>query len=374
MRTALLLAASLLSLTVACTAPDVVAPNDSGSDLPGNVQRALKPSSGPSLSGVTISPTQYSTTIAEVYSAKSAQELALPTYGGSPVEYELRFSYYGYRDAHVEPTVTVTPPSNQGTYQPGVQSWSNVASMPAIMRGGSSDRIELYICVREYFLFTYVGCHGSGFAIFTAADLGQTKTIDVHVNYPFDHFSNTFYVRLNWTPVDYQPIYVKINEPIIQLTTVDGLPRELTASALDANWRYIPGLPVSWSSSNTAVFTMDPNGFARPVGIGTGWASATMAGMTTSVQVDVTGNTPPLTVHINGSSSTSAGQTNYYDANEEGVGTQPYSYSWTVDGEYIGGGRSIPYTYWSSGQHTIAVQISDSAGRTAQASLDVYVY
>ncbi|MBI4420543.1 MAG: Ig-like domain-containing protein, partial [Gemmatimonadetes bacterium] len=72
-----------------------------------------------------------------------------------------------------------------------------------------------------------------------------------------------------------------------------GQSGQFTATLKDAAGSVLTGRAVSWSSSNTAVATIDGNGYATATGAGSASIIATSEGKSGQAQVTVTGSTPP---------------------------------------------------------------------------------
>jgi len=82
---------------------------------------------------------------------------------------------------------------------------------------------------------------------------------------------------------------------------------------------------------------------------------------------------PPVPA-IAGSSAVEENTTNTWTGSAS-QGVPPYSYSWTVDGGFAGGGTSLMAGPWSGGEtHAIGLTVTDAAGRVGGTELDVFVY
>lgn len=101
---------------------------------------------------------------------------------------------------------------------------------------------------------------------------------------------------------------VDIYPAVPSLTTGETI--QLTATAYDAAGSQVLNLPVSWASANTQVATVNANGQLTGIAAGTTSISATMSGVTASVQASVViGSGPVASVTITGSRTVVVGGT-----------------------------------------------------------------
>jgi len=94
-------------------------------------------------------------------------------------------------------------------------------------------------------------------------------------------------MTLSWTPLNSQPTAVYVSTPNPSLYA-GGPAQEMISSATDAANQMIPGLPITWSSSNK----LDLHGeyqraSSRRFGAGTGTLTATVSGVSGSMTIVV---------------------------------------------------------------------------------------
>lgn len=187
--------------------------------------------------------------------------------------------------------------------------------------------------------------------------------------------------------------YVSVPTPSV-LTTVTVTPtpttvnryhtRQLTARGYDQNGTQMNGLSFTWSSSNTAVATVNASGQVYGVSTGTATITATSGGKSGSASLTVT--VPALSVGLSGPSSTPRNQSVQYTASVMG-GTPPYTYQWrkrygnfsfwNAWESWYGTGTtnstSASVTYCGIHRGEVEVRVTDSQGATGGTSYTFFV-
>jgi uncharacterized protein (TIGR03437 family) len=124
---------------------------------------------------------------------------------------------------------------------------------------------------------------------------------------------NVTAVPVSITRVEVAPASATINR---------GQTQQFTATAFDANNQPVPGVTFTWASSNTAVATVDQNGLATGVGIGTVNITASTSdgsGGTVSGQATLTVRVPLVINELLADPPGSAATDLVGDANRDGV-------------------------------------------------------
>src|SRR4051812_14756907 len=145
--------------------------------------------------------------------------------------FELRFSFVGYSDAHAEPRIA--------THENVEFVGTDLETIYGRMRNGSTDRIHLSVCAREYSsVGIYNGCYGVAEVDFYPSDNGVEKifTGQRFTNgYYVGNVNREFHVTLTWTPVDLQPVTIIFDPATLTSPNPSPTPPQIFATANDAN-------------------------------------------------------------------------------------------------------------------------------------------
>lgn len=284
----------------------------------------------------------------------------VPAPGTTPYDYELRFSFSGYSGAHMEPRWGAS----------GLPSLQD-SQMQAVIRTGSSDYIHLEICARDYDDFgIYLGCFGSGSADFYASDNNVTKAVTFNEDFRVSHSSGMFRLTLQWPPVSVTPSSASLTPSSLPLTVGFGA-RELVATAYDANGQAIPGLSISWSSSNPSVASIDANGFASPQSAGSATATAVIGSASATAPITVF---TPLDVGIDGPTEQQPNQTCTFMAEVFSTDVvQPVTYTWLALGQSGADQFFYPNSAGASNSYAVSLTVEGANGRLGAANQTVSV-
>jgi PGF-CTERM protein len=100
-------------------------------------------------------------------------------------------------------------------------------------------------------------------------------------------------------------------------------------------------------------------------------------GATTSASVTVTivqtDNEPPIVQYTYSPAEPALDETVTFDSQSSDPDGEVVEYEWTVDGEPVGDEPGLEYTFGESGEHTVALTVTDDDGTTATTSKTVVV-
>lgn len=134
---------------------------------------------------------------------------------------------------------------------------------------------------------------------------------------------------------------------------------ECVAFGYDANGRFTGSTVSSWSTSTSALVSVNSSGIVQAATTGTGTAtvSATVSGVTGSTNI-VIRDVNTLAVSINGQSPIKANNYCVYAASASG-GSGNYTYSWSATSPATGTQSGGEWIGKSSGDFTLSVTVSD---------------
>jgi hypothetical protein len=124
--------------------------------------------------------------------------------------------------------------------------------------------------------------------------LGEVQTVRVG-GYTFEAKPDTLEtITYDLTAVDVGVVSAVIDHVTVtpaSFSLAYPTTQQLTATAYDAHGNPLPGVPVTWSSSDPSVGAVDANGVVRALSTGSATITATMQGFTSSATVSATGPT-----------------------------------------------------------------------------------
>lgn len=184
--------------------------------------------------------------------------------------------------------------------------------------------------------------------------------------------------------VSYTPVLTSVSVTPTPTSVNRYHTRQLTAKGYDQYGVQMNGLSFIWSSSSTAVATVNSSGLAYGVSVGSASISASSGGVSGSASLSVT--VPALSTGISGPSSVPRNQSATYTASASG-GTGAYTYEWRK--------RTGNFSFWNawgswsspSSTNTtsntvtacginrveVEVRVTDSASATGGTSYTYYV-
>jgi hypothetical protein len=134
---------------------------------------------------------------------------------------------------------------------------------------------------------------------------------------------------------------------------------ECVAFGYDANGRFTGSTVSSWSTSTSALVSVNSSGVVQAATTGTGTAtvSATIGGITGSANI-VIRNIDALSVSIGGQNPVKPGTYCVFPAIASG-GSGSYTYSWSATSPAVGTSSGGEWIGSSSGNYTLSVTVSD---------------
>jgi hypothetical protein len=291
-------------------------------------------------------------------------------------EFEFRFTSSGWSSAHMEPRAQWSNPSSPGFDH----SMTYLESVRAAPRIGTDDHISLQLCYRNYNYFI-PRCSGDMWMTsdpstgyinvldevrFGPQDSGVEKVVHL---WQGDDERMLLRIRLDWTPVNVQVASVEVNG---LLSVPAGSAHEYFGVARDANFRSIPGLPISWSSSDTRHASLASSGVAIAREPGTVGIVATIGGVSGTRMVDVNND---LGVTMSGETSPKTGQAcRYYaEMNSSSSGDLTYEWreGWDSESAVLGMGSYFDRQFSPNESTRLMLRVRDGGGREGWAYLEV---
>jgi hypothetical protein len=160
--------------------------------------------------------------------------------------------------------------------------------------------------------------------------------------------------------------------------------RQLTAKGYDQYGAQMSGLSFTWSSSNTAVATVNSSGLVYGAAVGSATITATSGGKSGSATVNVV--LPSVSAGISGPSSIQRNTTYQFTGSASG-GTAPYTYQWRKrygtssywngwEGWYSTGTTNSTSIYVSPcgvNRAELELRVTDSTGAVGSTSVTFYI-
>jgi hypothetical protein len=259
----------------------------------------------------------------------------------------LRWSFHGYGQE------SGTTEWLGGNCDSSCPTW---LSRSIVRNGAPDDYLTIEVCT-DFF----GACHSHG-----SVDVRDWENGLQYLGVKED--GNTFAAFIvKWDSVDYQAAGVDVTG----LGSVpSGATLEATASAWDSHHRYIPGLPVSWSSSDTHIATVSAGGGVTGREPGTVTITATVGGVSGSHEVTINND---LGVNIIGETNPKPGSVCRYYAEVFSSYAEPLSYEWRLgwdsESQIMGSGTYFDRQLGSNESARFMLRVRDANGREGWAYL-----
>jgi hypothetical protein len=275
-------------------------------------------------------------------------------------EFVLTFTLVGYPEGEAN---WYNFPESQG-----IATDPNIAILHSRIRSGSSDYVRVH--VESKIGDVDPTWDDDGYFNVYPADNGHIVTYELA---PDDCKGNTgcyVKIQLDWVPVNLAVANVAANVPQrLPAGSYDADFAELYA--VDVNSEHIPGLPVSWTSSDPSVADIDLNG--RITGHQPGFVTITgsAGGHSDGVSTEITN---ALDASISGVPAEvfPSQLCRFYADGGSASATPPYTYTWFINESQVGTGDIYDLQTGGAGAfYRVAMRITDASGREGWAYTDI---